>query len=90
MNIGDIVIVKENADWSPDFKQERKFIVLDLTNHENFDYILKTYDWPDSLRNEVFNNSNDYVLITEEDVQDLIKLDKPLVISKPLKKLEIQ
>jgi len=90
LKVDDIVIVKEDADWSPKFKHNRKFIVSDFTNRDNFNYALRTYNWPYNLRNEVFNNSNDYVFITELDAEDLIVLDKNFIKDNTIKKLEIQ
>lgn len=88
MKIGDVVIVKENADWSPEFKQKRKFIVVKvLHGDDSYDYCLKSYNWSRSLKDEVFNGMNDYVYILESDVKDLIILDKEFIKTKPLVRL---
>ena len=89
MKIGDIVIVKEDADWSPDFKEKRKFVVVDLTNRDNYDYILKTYNWPQNLKDEVFKGHNDFVFITESEVKELIILDREFIRINPIEKLVI-
>ena len=87
MNIGDIVIVKEDKDWSINFKQKRKFIVVDFTSRDGYDYVLRTYDWPHGLKHEVFNGHNDIVLITESESKDLIILDREFVKLNPIEKL---
>lgn len=90
MKLGDIVIVKEDADWFPEFKQNRKFIVVDFVRRDNYDYVLQTYNWPQSLRENVFNIHNDFVYITETDSEELIVLDREFVKMNPMEKIKIQ
>ena len=85
---GDIVIVKENADWHEDFKQGRSWIIHSI---ENRHVLLLPYKWPKDLIKEVFipENSTTMVQIGIEQIDDLSKRVDVLYNVKHLKKLKL-
>ena len=88
MNIGDIVIVREDAEnWSRSFMQRRKFILVDC---RRLDYALKPYNWSQSLMDEVFCSKNNLVFITKTESKDLVVLDKEFIENKTLRKLKLK
>ena len=93
MNIGDIVIVREDAEnWSRSFMQRRKFILVDSDSGRRLglDYSLKPYNWPQSLMDEVFCSKNNLVFITKAESKDLVVLDKEFIENKTLRKLKLK
>lgn len=91
MSIGDIVIVREDAEnWASCFMQKRKFIVNDFISRDGYDYALRTYNWPQKLKEDVFSNNNDFVFINESDRRDLIILDREFIKINPIQKLKLQ
>ena len=70
--------------------QKRKFIVNDFTTHHGYDYVLRTYNWPQSLKENLFNDNNDFVFITERDSKELIILDREFIKINPIQKLNIE
>ena len=91
MNIGDIVIVREDAEnWSRSFMQRRKFILVDSGRRLDYDYALKPYNWPQSLMDEVFCSKNNLVFITKAESKDLVVLDKEFIENKTLRKLKLK
>lgn len=89
MKIGDIVIVKEYADWYSEFKKNRKFIVTDTEPwRKEFSYVLTPHNWPEDILNEVFNSCKT-IMITSKDTDELILLDKELIKNRMVRKLEI-
>ena len=105
MNIGDIVIVREDAEnWSQSFMQRRKFILGDQTGLDTLvvrvdsdsgrrlglDYSLKPYNWPQSLMDEVFCAKNNLVFITKAESKDLVVLDKEFIENKTLRKFKLK
>jgi len=90
MNIGDIVIVREDAEnWSQSFMQRRKFILVDCRRLD-YDYALKPYNWPQSLMDEVFCSKNNLVFITKAESKDLVVLDKEFIENKTLRKFKLK
>ena len=100
MNIGDIVIVREDAEnWSRSFMQRRKFILVDCRRLD-YDYALKPYNWPQSLMDEVFAynlyyvkqicSKNNLVFITKAESKDLVVLDKEFIENKTLRKFKLK
>lgn len=93
MNIGDIVIVREDAEnWSRSFMQRRKFILVDSDSGRRlgYDYVLRTYNWPQSLMDEVFCSKNNLVFITKAESKDLVVLDKEFIENKTLRKFKLK
>jgi hypothetical protein len=90
MEIGDIVIVREDTDWFSEFKKNRKFIVTSTEPwKKEFSYVLEPYEWPKHILREVFNTCKT-ILITESETDDLILLDKEFIKNKIIRKLELQ
>lgn len=93
MNIGDIVIIKEDAEnWSRSFMQRRKFILVDSDSVRRLglDYSLKPYNWSQSLMDEVFCGKNNLVFITKAESKDLVVLDKEFIENKTLRKFKLK
>lgn len=91
IKVDDIVMVKSNADWHQDFKNNRKFVVLekDRWATEDHAFRLKPYKWSDDLVNEVFNGSTPMIIIQWEDIGDLIRVNDGFDIERYVKKLKI-
>jgi len=90
IKVGDIVIVKSNANWHQDFKNNRKFVVLEKDEWATEDHAfrLKPYKWSDDLTNEVFGSTN-MIIIQWEDVGDLVRVSDDFNIERYIKKLKI-
>ena len=109
MNIGDIVIVREDAEnWSQSFMQKRKFIVVDIIGPDSqwvplpahdreygrancfYYYTLRTYNWPQKIKEDVFSRGKDFVFITKAESKELIILDKEFIKNNTLRKFKLQ
>lgn len=67
-DIGDIVRVKLNANWHPNYVGKR-FILLSYTTLGDYKFVLKPYQWQ---QEELLDILNSNIYIKEESLSDLI------------------